>query len=202
MLSNCSKCNKQLTFSQRVILNGGVTGDGKEICRECFGKVLKLQPAVKLKYKTFPEVEEIINRANIYTPPNNNNSKKIGVVAAVASIFFLVFVLKGGFEKEDKEPASTTPAYVPPPPLPSNTEAYIMGQTFVKQMLVSPASAEFPYSDEAQVVKYGDSVYAIKSFVDSQNGFGAMLRSDYIIKIKYMGNDRWRLLEKALETRM
>ena len=65
--------------------------------------------------------------------------------------------------------------------------AYNYATKFVKQSLKSPSTAEFPGTDEKlrQVKHLGDFRYQINSWVDSQNGFGAMVRSGFecIVKI-------------------
>ncbi|WP_233078830.1 hypothetical protein [Rheinheimera soli] len=62
--------------------------------------------------------------------------------------------------------------------------AYYYAQDFVKQNLKSPSSAVFPAKPiSAEVV--GACRTRIVGTVDSQNGFGAMIRSAYSIEIKY-----------------
>lgn len=76
------------------------------------------------------------------------------------------------------------------------TEAIIMAEKFVKDRLVSPSSAKFPWrSSETTAVKVDEDTWVISSYVDSQNKFGAMLRTYYIAKVKYLGNDKWQLLD-------
>lgn len=74
-------------------------------------------------------------------------------------------------------------------------EAIIMAEKIVKQKLVSPSSAKFPRSSETTAVKVDEDTWVISSYVDSQNRFGAMLRTYYIAKVKYLGNDKWQLLD-------
>lgn len=70
--------------------------------------------------------------------------------------------------------------------------AFVMSQNFVKKRLKSPASAQFPY--KADVAEYkGDCTHTIMSHVDSQNGFGAMLRTRYVAEMKYTGDGMWQM---------
>jgi hypothetical protein len=39
----------------------------------------------------------------------------------------------------------------------------------------------------------GDCVYQVSAFVDSQNGFGAMLRTRYTVKVKALDGGSWRV---------
>ena len=66
--------------------------------------------------------------------------------------------------------------------------AYIHCQNHVKNRLKSPASADFPLlPDYAERMK--NSAYIIQGYVDSQNGFGAMVRSNFTCGIKFTGGD-------------
>lgn len=70
-----------------------------------------------------------------------------------------------------------------------------MSQMFDEKHLVLPTTAKFPYIGDAYEVTKLDSVtWLVDSYVDSQNGFGAFIRTRYVAKLMYMGNDRWKLL--------
>lgn len=53
----------------------------------------------------------------------------------------------------------------------------------VKNVLKSPSTAKFPNILEWNIWKE-DGIYFMQSYVDSQNGFGAMVRSEFQIKVK------------------
>jgi fucose permease len=86
----------------------------------------------------------------------------------------------------------------PPSPTknePNDVDAFVMSQSFVEQRLIAPTTAKFPYIGDAYEVTKLDSVtWLVDSYVDSQNGFGAFIRTRYVAKLMYMGNDRWKLL--------
>ncbi len=69
----------------------------------------------------------------------------------------------------------------------NSTVAYVQAQNFVKSVLKSPSSADFPFLGSG--TKISEDIYKITSYVDSQNGFGAMIRSDYSITLMYLGGD-------------
>ena len=77
----------------------------------------------------------------------------------------------------------------------SRSMAWIMAQDFVEARLKSPGSASYGdwleqnYSDN--VTDLGEGLYHTRGWVDSQNGFGAMLRSNFLCTLQYNGNDRW-----------
>lgn len=70
--------------------------------------------------------------------------------------------------------------------------AAIMSEGFIKDRLLAPASARFPRASAASVTKTGDCSYSVISYVDAQNGFGALIRQVYSITMTYVGNNTWR----------
>ena len=71
-----------------------------------------------------------------------------------------------------------------------------MMQKFVKDRIKAPGSAEFPgmFSGERQTVtKLPDHKYRIRSWVDSHNSFGALLRMHYVGVVQQTGDLSWRL---------
>ena len=71
----------------------------------------------------------------------------------------------------------------------SKLEAYTMSQGFVKNKLKSPSTAEFTCDYEKNVTQISDSMFVVNGFVDSQNSFGAMLRSSYRCTLLFKPND-------------
>jgi uncharacterized protein YgiM (DUF1202 family) len=70
--------------------------------------------------------------------------------------------------------------------------AYNYAEGFVKQRLKSPGSAKFPGIWDGKrdhVTKLGNREYRINSYVDSQNGFGAMLRTNWSCIIFFKGDN-------------
>lgn len=73
-----------------------------------------------------------------------------------------------------------------------------MSHDFVKNQLKAPSTAKFPWYDDSCVDSLGNSRYRVTSYVDAQNSFGAMLRSNYICELEYVGNDKWRCIKCTL----
>jgi|TARA_R110000796_G_scaffold60351_1_gene139693 hypothetical protein len=67
--------------------------------------------------------------------------------------------------------------------------AFNYSEEFVKQSLKSPSTAKFPgtYEKRDYITKVSDNKYIIDAWVDSQNGFGAMIRSKYHCVIIFEG---------------
>jgi hypothetical protein len=66
--------------------------------------------------------------------------------------------------------------------------AFIISQSFVKQNLKAPSTARF--SSTYQCNDLTESKFLIVSSVDSQNSFGAMIRTSYTISLEFNGK-RW-----------
>lgn len=76
--------------------------------------------------------------------------------------------------------------------------AFAQTQDHVRRRLRAPSTAKFPWSDY-HVTAYRDCTYEVLAHVDAQNGFGAMVRTNYVARMKVDPNtDRWTLLELNL----
>ncbi|MEZ5715195.1 MAG: hypothetical protein R3D85_08510 [Paracoccaceae bacterium] len=79
----------------------------------------------------------------------------------------------------------------------NETLAFVMSQDFVKRQLKAPSTAEFPagrgnYRSQA----VGDCTFRVSSYVDAQNGFGAMLRTHYsATMVLFPSQGSWSALE-------
>lgn len=64
-------------------------------------------------------------------------------------------------------------------------QAFACAKEEATKMLKSPSTVEFPFRSSSQEVKYVGLTegkyphYTIESYLDAQNGFGAMIRSNY-----------------------
>lgn len=80
-----------------------------------------------------------------------------------------------------------------------SSEAFVYCRRYVERSLKAPSTADFPWSPDRTFI-LPDQTYVVKSYVDAQNGFGAMIRSQWHCKIKFMGGetmnvDNWQLKE-------
>lgn len=66
---------------------------------------------------------------------------------------------------------------------------------YVKDSLKSPSSAEFSGTTHERTSEYG---FIMRGAVDSQNGFGSMIRNDYECTINQIG-DKWFLINLEFE---
>ncbi len=87
----------------------------------------------------------------------------------------------------------------------SGDKAYIISQNFVELALKSPSTADFPLS--ANIQNLGNNKYKINSYVDSENGFGAMIRTNWVVTLQYNGGEwsnpsNWTLQELIMDNKM
>ena len=78
--------------------------------------------------------------------------------------------------------------------------AYRAAQHAISQRLLAPASAKFPPFEEPTITG-GKGRFRIKGVVDSQNAFGAMLRSDFDLFLEFDGVDAWKVRVIQLKER-
>lgn len=104
-----------------------------------------------------------------------------------------------------EKPASPAPAPVTAPSSPptdwGKAHAWTMAKQFVTDRLKSPSTANFGgfFSGDYQssddcVKKVGPDTYVATGWVDSQNGFGATVRTNFIVKLRDDKNGKWTLL--------
>lgn len=65
---------------------------------------------------------------------------------------------------------------------PSENAAGVSAQFHAEAFIKSPATADFGHAD---VTDKGNGVYHVKNYVDSQNSFGATVRSRYSCTVTY-----------------
>lgn len=80
--------------------------------------------------------------------------------------------------------------------------AFSVCKDFVKDRLKAPATAKFPdffdRDDEVTVTGFGDGPYTVRSHVDAENGFGALLSTSFSCTVTNTGGGNWRLDDIAL----
>jgi hypothetical protein len=108
--------------------------------------------------------------------------KSIATGCGILTFIFIVIcimIYTCGSDDEKKVPPS------PPSPKFNKESAYIHAQLAIEERLKSPASAQFNIDYENDVKQTNDTTFYVKSFVDSQNGFGAMIRASFKCEVIY-----------------
>ncbi len=68
-------------------------------------------------------------------------------------------------------------------------------QVAIESRLKAPKTAEFQRYSEKDIRYINDKIYYVYMYVDSQNGFGAMIRTDFTCQIELSENkDEYRIL--------
>lgn len=65
-------------------------------------------------------------------------------------------------------------------------------EVIVKELLKSPSTAKFPVcnTQNFSIEKLDEDYYRVSAYVDSQNGFGAMIRSDWSVTYRYLDENK------------
>ena len=107
-----------------------------------------------------------------------------GSIIFVCAFFFIIFLIfKCSCSQTDEEKAVSNAENL-------KIKAFVYSHNCVEQQLKSPSSAEFPYGTEG-VTKIDDKTFLINSYVDSQNSFGAMIRTKYSCQVTINGDDNY-----------
>lgn len=114
---------------------------------------------------------------------------KTGCMLGCVGIVVLgVFASQLGFCSGSNSPA--------PAQTPGDAEAVVMCQQFVTDRLKAPGTADFPWGD--RTVTRSGKTFTVVSYVDSQNAFGAKLRTHYTCKVTNTVADKWTLEDLTL----
>lgn len=71
---------------------------------------------------------------------------------------------------------------------PDKYQVYEDSKMIVSSYLKSPSTAEFSPVDETTTGRKSENTYQALGYVDSQNGFGAMIRSNWGVEFTYVGS--------------
>lgn len=113
---------------------------------------------------------------------------------------------------QSAEPATTPPAVpvvaTPTPPRerePGTIDAWVMAEKFVTAELRSPSTASFGgllsgnrQDPDEHVARLGNGQYRVSGWVDSQNAFGATVRTNFTLTLQHLGGQQWQCTEGPL----
>lgn len=69
-------------------------------------------------------------------------------------------------------------------------------EDFVEARLKAPATADFNHASETHL---GDAVWRVSGTVDSENSFGAKVRTSFVCETEYDGDHKWTLVSLDAE---
>ena len=81
-----------------------------------------------------------------------------------------------------------------PEPEHSAVGAWVVCQQFLEGQLKSPASAKYPSGYPDYTTHLGAGQYRVAAYVDSQNAFGAMIRTDFTCMVQHTQGDTYSLV--------
>lgn len=81
----------------------------------------------------------------------------------------------------------------------SDTEVYIEARFILENFLRAPSTAKYPSSSHATIQRLKDNGFKVSSYVDSQNGFGAMIRSNWTVLFQYVENEKIKLYQVVID---
>lgn len=132
-------------------------------------------------------------------PSGSSSSGCLWIVGVVIGIAILAAMCSGGGGGGDDEGGSgggggggsTDPELM-------ELSAFNVCKDFVKDRLRAPGTASFRnfFEDdgEVQVSGTGSGPYTVRSSVDSENGFGANVRTNFVCEVRNTGGENWRLV--------
>jgi len=126
--------------------------------------------------------------ATTTTPAKSGSGCGTAIVVLVALVVGLVII--GSLTQGTPTPAS-----------PDRVGAFLACKQFVTERLRAPTTAKFPNSSDAVVNLVSGGEWTVASHVDSQNGFGAMIRSTVTCTVKPVEGDKWRLVDIKIDGR-
>jgi len=77
---------------------------------------------------------------------------------------------------------------------PDAAAAWAVTKQFVKKQLKAPATAEFPCCYDDFTTDLGGGRLEIVSYVDSENSFGALVRTTFAGEVQWVEGDTYRLI--------
>lgn len=121
------------------------------------------------------------------------------MLVKVLVVVFGVGIFTSIFAGIASTPSSTSSEPEQPSTYQLELSARVYSESFIERLLKAPSTAKFCHET---VTDLGDNRWKITSCVDSQNSYGAMIRSDWETTIAYLGGDidsgsNWKL-EKAI----
>ena len=111
-------------------------------------------------------------------------AEQLAAVAILGGLVVCVLFCSGVFSGDASPPSSSS--------WDDEYHATEMADKFVREHLTAPSTARFPWNADS-VTKERDG-WRVRSHVDSQNGFGAIIRSEYVCVVRHEGNRSWECL--------
>lgn len=163
MKMKCTKCGAEVTSAY---------------CSNCGTPVSTENTAVDANIAQNSQVESTQTGPTQPTPQRKSKSKLILILVIVA-VIAVAFSVNHIRSSQSAKAETTTELR------PTDTECWTAAQMTVEEYLKAPKTAKYSYYDEDwKIVRTGKRV-KISSFVDSQNSFGTMVRSEFTVILTF-----------------
>lgn len=180
---------------------GSKSIDGYEFCLNCYLKALKVKPHGEIQNLDSMElhaIEELVKSCNISDQKALNSMnefrREMNIRRNIKTIIYLVlicisFIIFNSIFSDSGSTENGNDSTTQRTNSDDKIYAYLMSQKFVERKLVAPATAKFPSFYEVSIEKIDDNTYKFNGYVDAQNSFGALLRTNYMAHLKYNCNE-------------
>lgn len=186
---------------------GDINKASSNFCTNCGQKLVKLDPqdlpntfsqADYESYKNIPSTRrKVTPKKDLQSPDSGFKPGCFGFIV----IIVVIFIIAQYCNERDLSPAEKQTKKIERDIESNKHLALSYSRDYVKDALKAPATAKFPGILEAydHVRHVGGDKYVISSYVDSENSFGALIRTNYICEIEIKGDEIYlhdlRLLE-------
>ncbi len=164
-------------------------------CPFCAEQVQDAAIVCKHCGRDIPGEKSSVDRLEVSSGTTSSVRSKAAAAVALGGI--LLYVISQSQTDATPRPAdeSSTPKRTD-----ESSTAVVMCEEFVTRRLRSPSTAEFPLLDSSFVTET-QADFLVRSYVDSQNGFGAMVRTQFECRVRSKGNKEWELVDLSLDGR-
>jgi len=187
--------NKKITTAKYCSQCGRALNEFSAFCHACGAKVSNINKRDDENNTNIP-VEQ-----GIKTNSDENHGKvSPGLVTAFKTVLWIILimiVLSFVLSDTNTTQTSTGANSQSLEPAVDDLDVFIEAKEFVRRGLKAPATAEFPALC-GDCVSKNENVYTVTSFVDSQNSFGAMLRSNWTV-IMSLDGGIWNLKRMVVD---
>jgi len=194
----CNECDKVLRNVEPVKMEGV----GVPVFVDDLEDFEEISPRIDFDEKKFSAWQEQKALDEKQQTDKNTLNGVAAVVAVIAAIVLLPFV---NFFCNCTE--SPTDAWVSTEgtsrgedagDVDLSIQAYRLAKEYVTEQLKCPSTAKFLWFAE-DLTPFNNQIYVMRSYVDSENGFGAMIRTHFVIKIQFIRSDddsqwNWKVL--------
>ncbi len=153
-------------------------------CPSCQNPLLLVGRNLYKYYDPAGKTSDVAVKSNSPTAAPDPNQNPVVLIS-----FFFVIIMVGGllfFFREGEHPAMTAAKEEEQKAKsdPLATRASVFAEDRVKKMLKAPSTAKFERFSRDQV-SGSNGTYTVRSYVDAQNSYGAMLRNHYTCQVVF-----------------